>query len=241
MNILAFDTCFSACSAAVSGGPAGGIVSEHRLLETGHAEALLPMIERVMRAAGIAFSDLDRIVVTNGPGTFTGVRTAVAAARALALATRAEIVAVSSLCPIARAAIDAHSIGAQTGILVAMDARKGDVYAQVFDGAGNALTEPQVSTPAVAVSLMPDTLLLAIGNVTSAVTSAAIEAGRQMALISPDADATLNTKTPDAKFLLAVDSRQASQQAGPGAVRPLYLRAPDAKPQSDKALPWSKP
>ena len=89
MNVLAFDTCFSSCSVAVSAGREGGaprIEAEHLDMNTGHAEALIPMIERVVARAGIAVSEIDRIVVTNGPGTFTGIRTGVAAARALALA-----------------------------------------------------------------------------------------------------------------------------------------------------------
>ena len=239
MNILAFDTCFSACSAAVSSGPAGGIVSERLFLDTGHAEALLPMIERVMRAAGLAFADLDRIVVANGPGTFTGVRTGVAAARALALATRAEVVAVSSLWALAQAGLALRPLPPDNALLVAMDARKSEVYAQAFDASGASLCPPQVLTPELAAMLLPDKPMAIIGNAASAVADAASRAGRETTLISPDADATLSTIAPDARFLLTATCVHAPGEQR-SAVRPIYLRAPDAKPQSDKSLPWSK-
>ncbi len=239
MNVLAFDTCFSACSAAVSGSRAGGIVSEFQSLQTGHAEALLPMIERVMRAAGLAFADLDRIVVTNGPGTFTGVRTGVAAARALGLATQAEIVAVTSLWALAQAGLALRRLSPGGAMLVAMDARKSEVYAQVFDPDGAELCPPQVLTPDLAARLLPDKHLAIMGNAASAVADAASKANRETSLISQDADATLNTIAPDARFLLTATCVQLPGEERRDA-RPVYLRAPDAKPQSDKSLPWSK-
>ena len=90
MNVLAFDTCLGAVSVAVRWqGPGGDWLTRHahEARERGHAERLMPMIAEVMEDAGLAFSDLDRIAVTVGPGTFTGVRVGVAAARGLALAS----------------------------------------------------------------------------------------------------------------------------------------------------------
>ena len=83
MNILAFDTCFDACSVAVRRDD-GAVIAERVLMRRGHAEALLPMIERTMQAAGLSFGDLERIAVTHGPGTFTGTRVGMAAALGLA-------------------------------------------------------------------------------------------------------------------------------------------------------------
>ena len=100
MNILSLDTCFDACSVAAGRGlrsltPAIAFAFEP--MQKGHAERLLPMVEAVMAEAGLAFGALDRIAVSRGPGTFTGTRICVSAARALALATKAEIVSLSSL------------------------------------------------------------------------------------------------------------------------------------------------
>ena len=86
MNILAFDTCFGGCSVCVAV-RRGDVCRCAQLLmerfETGHAERLMPMIAEVMEQARLTSIDLGRIAVTVGPGTFTGVRVGVAAARAL--------------------------------------------------------------------------------------------------------------------------------------------------------------
>lgn len=235
MNLLAFDTCFSACSVAVSAGLIGGalrIEAEHREMDTGHAEALIPMIERVVAQAGLTASQIDRIVVTNGPGTFTGLRTGVAAARALALATGAEIVAVSSLWAIASSALHGGGSGAGLdALIVAMDARKAQLFVQVFDRAGRELDEPQLLTADQAAGLAPGLSVGIMGTGAAAVISASHAAGRVISLLDP---ATYSA-SPDAKHLLAAADR--SSMAGP--LLPQYLRPPDAKPQADKSLPWS--
>src|SRR5690606_4397524 len=115
MNILAFDTCFGACSAAMlwhdatpsgEGGAAGSrIVWRYEEMATGHAERLIPMIDEVLRESGQSLKTLDAIAVTEGPGTFTGIRVGVAAARGLALATALPIRATTSLHVIAHRAL----------------------------------------------------------------------------------------------------------------------------------------
>lgn len=238
MNILAFDTCFSACSAAATvarPGATARIVVRFREMETGHAEALMPMVGEVMAEAGLAFAALDRIVVTNGPGTFTGLRTGVAAARALALATGKPLVAVSSLWAIARAAIEAGpALAGDEAVLVAMDARKGQVFAQIVGAGDGELTEPLLVTPEAAAALRPERRLHAVGTAAQAVAAAAGLAGRQILLDRHGQPAT-QFHRPDASHLLAAACR--SSMSGP--LLPLYLRPPDAKPQADKSLPWS--
>ena len=85
MNVLAFDTCFDACSVAAGRGLrslAPSIVALYEPMSSGQAERLVPMIEEALAATGMTAGDLDRIAVTCGPGTFTGTRIAVSAARA---------------------------------------------------------------------------------------------------------------------------------------------------------------
>jgi tRNA threonylcarbamoyladenosine biosynthesis protein TsaB len=210
-------------------------------LETGHAEALMPMIAEVMTESGLGFAALDRIVVTSGPGTFTGVRTGIAAARALALATDKPVLAVSSLWAIARGAIATDpALGAighlhceDDAVLVAMDARKGQVYAQIFDVAGHALTEPMLLTADQAAGLLPERRLIAAGNAASLVVAMAREAGREIAEAATASTARIDQI--DAACLLAASERDAMV----GVPVPLYLRPPDARPQADKSLPWS--
>src|ERR1700704_4532298 len=87
MRVLAIDTALGACAAAVLDSGAGAILaSESLAMVRGHAEAVMPLIARVMDAARCEFSELDRIAVTVGPGSFTGLRVGISAVRGLALA-----------------------------------------------------------------------------------------------------------------------------------------------------------
>src|SRR4029450_9156377 len=87
MLILAIDTALDACAAAVLDTDTAKIIAqESQAMKRGHAAALMPLIARVMKAAGIAFTALDRIAVTKGPGSFTGLRVGLSAARGIALA-----------------------------------------------------------------------------------------------------------------------------------------------------------
>ncbi len=98
MRVLAIDTALAACSAAVLDTQQGGIIARESLpMLRGHAEALMPLIRRVMDEAGTAFRDLDRVVVTTGPGSFTGLRVGIAAARGIALAIDKPAVGLSTL------------------------------------------------------------------------------------------------------------------------------------------------
>lgn len=107
MRILAFDTCFGACSVAVvdlDGAIRNVIASRCELMATGHAERVLPMVQETMAAAACTFLQLDAIAVPHGPGTFTGVRTGIACARGLALASSLPVYTLSSLALLARTA-----------------------------------------------------------------------------------------------------------------------------------------
>ena len=99
MNILALDTSMGACSAAVlrADGAASSLHARQEAMARGHAEALMPMVAEVLAEAWIAARDLDLIAATEGPGSFTGVRIAIAAARGLALATGAKLYGTDSL------------------------------------------------------------------------------------------------------------------------------------------------
>src|SRR5438552_111182 len=97
MRLLAIDTALAACSAAVFDTDTGVIAGESLPMARGHAEALIPMVARVMAAASIGFDAIDRFAVTVGPGSFTGLRVGVSAARGLALAARKPAVGVTTL------------------------------------------------------------------------------------------------------------------------------------------------
>lgn len=242
MNILAFDTCFAACSAAVAKqlDPIGLAPDEPQGLwepmETGHAERLVAMIGEVMAAAELEFADLDRIAVTNGPGSFTGTRISIAAARALALSFSASIVTVSSLAVMAEGAAfrlarelsDARNSGiGEASLLIAVDARRGEVYVQQFQtGGADPVIEPSLMTLAQAAVLGGTGPLIVAGSAAAMVAEAAQAAGRHASAHLPDL-------LPDARYLCRL---AATIEPGNGAVKPLYLRPADAKPQTGKSI-----
>src|SRR5216683_17980 len=102
MRVLAIDTALDACSAAVLDMSRGGITASETLaMARGHAEALMPLIARVMDQAEIEFTELDRIAVTTGPGSFTGLRVGISATRGIALAAGKPAIGLSTLAGLA--------------------------------------------------------------------------------------------------------------------------------------------
>jgi len=220
MNILAFDTSFGACSVAVGIGFGGLQPSTfHRCepMETGHAERLVPMIGEVMSEAGLAFTGLDRIAVTAGPGTFTGSRTGIAAARALALSIGCPTVGLSSLEVIA-----AGVCGSVDRVAVVVDARRSEVYLQLFDRpTGATLCPPRIVSTIAAAHIAFEGRFTLAGTGSAAVAAAAGDHGLAIGLADPGL-------LPSAEHMLALAACAAPAQE---PLRPLYLRAPDAKPQ----------
>src|ERR1700731_2627304 len=98
MLILAIDTALDACAAGVLDTDAGRLIAqESQAMKRGHAEALMPLIARVIKEAGIAFASLDRIAATPGPGSFPGLRVGLSAARGIALAADKPVVGLTTL------------------------------------------------------------------------------------------------------------------------------------------------
>ena len=206
MKILAIDTSMAACSAAVYDGSV--LASQWQAMDRGHAEAIAPMVKTVMTAAGLRFAEIGRIAVTIGPGTFTGVRIGLAMARGLGLALDIPVIGIDTL-----SAIAANGGATQLPLLVAADARRGEVYAALFCG-GRMLRPPAVLP--IAQLDIPDGALIA-GTAADAVIVGRSDLARAHGGDLPDA----------AKF-----ARLAVLAPAPGGMpAPLYLRSPDAKPQ----------
>jgi tRNA threonylcarbamoyl adenosine modification protein YeaZ len=164
--------------------------------------------------------------VTRGPGSFTGVRAGIAAARGLALGCGAEVVGAGSLEVMAQACLDRLS-GAERerGFLIAHDARRGELYVQRFSPDGKAVSAPALASLAEAPILAAQAGVVA-GSGAQLLAREAAQAGVEVLARLPDL-------LPDAAHL----ARVASHLSAPaGAVGPLYLRPPDARPQTDKAL-----
>jgi len=225
MLILAIDTALAACAAAVFDTDGAKILASEILpMARGHAEALMPLVARVMDRADIAFSELDRIAVTTGPGSFTGLRVGISAARGIALASGRPAVGVSTL-----AAYAAPHIANEGGdsVVAAIDARHGHVYLQVLAGAGRTLVGPQIASVDEAVR--------------AATAAPARLVGSGAALIAaawpPDIAAPVLVAPEDAPGIAWVARLGAAAANTDVAPTPLYLRAPDARPQDAARLP----
>ena len=205
MAILVIDTCLAACQV--------GIVHAGRLIagasepmERGHQERLAPMAAEVMAGAGLAFSDIAKIAVTLGPGSFTGLRVGLAFAKGLHVAAGAPLAGIGTL-----AALAAIAEGVAAGVI---DARRGLVYFQAFDG-GRPLGEPDIAPIAEAVEALNGLARLTLVGPGAVLLASAL----------PRAE-ILNRAAPDLAALAGLAER-AEATDDP---RPLYLRAPDARP-----------
>jgi tRNA threonylcarbamoyladenosine biosynthesis protein TsaB len=185
----------------------------------GQAEKLLPMVDAVMRAAGLSASALDIIGVTIGPGSFTGIRVGLAAARGIALATDAQLIGVTGF-----EAVAAGLTGPVHGgfLLIALESRREDLYIQIFDHARNSLGDPTATMPAALYEALNGIIgaapLLIAGDAAQRVAS--ILAQRPDTIVADD-------PAPDAAGVLrAVLRRQRLCMLRPRPL-PLYLRPPD--------------
>lgn len=208
MALLVIDTCLAACQVGVAEG--GRLIAgASEAMERGHQERLAPMAGEVMTRAGVAFADLAKIVVTIGPGSFTGLRVGLAFAKGLHLAAGAPLAGIGTLAALAETAVGDGPVAAL------IDARRGHVYVQAFD-AGREVTQPDILP-------LPE-----------ATTRLQRLAGWPFAVVGPGAP--LMTPAAGAARIaeIAAPSLEAlarlGERAAPAAdLRPLYLRAPDAK------------
>jgi tRNA threonylcarbamoyladenosine biosynthesis protein TsaB len=229
MLILAIDTALDACSAAVLDTNAGKVIAqESRPMKRGHAEALMPLIARVMEASGMAFTSLDRIAVTTGPGSFTGLRVGLSAARGIALAAGKAVVGLTTLTAYAAPIV---SESGEHPIISAIDARHDHVYFQVVSGDGGSLIRPQVAPVEEVLGASRFGAPHLVGN------AAEILADRWPA----DAPAPLKVDPQPAPDIAWVAWLGAAVSPDTAPARPYYLRAPDAKPPKDPLRNASQP
>ncbi len=225
MRVLAIDTALAACSAALLDTEYGGIVASDSLPMTrGHAEALMPLLQRVMDQAGMAFTDIDRIAVTTGPGSFTGLRVGIAAARGIALAADKPAVGVSTLSAFAAPHMAADD---RFPVVAAIDARHAHIYLQVFSAAGRTLTAPRLAALREGVQAAAATPSCIVGSAAQHVAAALSQ--NDAAPVTVDA-----RPAPDIAWVARMGAVVPEDQSPP---KPQYLRAPDAQPQNAAQLP----
>jgi tRNA threonylcarbamoyladenosine biosynthesis protein TsaB len=220
-RVLAFDCSGASCSAAlwVEGRLAAERFAE---MERGQAETLMPQIQAVMAESGLDFPALDALATTIGPGSFTGLRLGLAAARGLALAAERPIVAMTSF----EALLAGLPADAQPGrpVAIAIDSRRGPVFAQLFWPDHAPLGPPASVEPADFDRWLPPGEVLVLADRTA------------------DLPATSPGRTVWRAAIRATDVARLAARLGPAGIgrlapAPLYLRAPDVTAPKKRGAP----
>ena len=239
MRLLAFDTATPATTVALAVGPDDIREARDdppRGMRPRHTSELLPLALRLLAAGGVGWSELDRVAVGVGPGTFTGLRIGLASARALAGALAVPLVGVSTAASLALGAWDEARARGCEHVAAVIDARRGEVFAAVWPMAGEGVNPAAyVAHPASAVFSPRAMAPTDLADVLAELGPGALAAGdgavafrdvlqRSGAVIADD-DAGVNRVSARHHCRLAAYL----PDSAPGDVRPDYLRAPDAQ------------
>jgi tRNA threonylcarbamoyl adenosine modification protein YeaZ len=224
MRVLAIDTALEACSVAILDTDHSDVgVHESVPMQRGHAEALMPLIARVLDRAQLAFAALDRVAVTTGPGSFTGLRVGIAAARGIALAAGKPAIGLSTLAAFAAPFI---AVDDTLPVVVAIDARHDHVYLQVFGPGGRTVVAPRVAPLREALRVSATGAPRITGT-----------AANKLAALWPAGEraptAVEQRSAPNIDWVARLGAAATDTGTPP---KPLYLRAPDAHPQDAMQL-----
>jgi tRNA threonylcarbamoyladenosine biosynthesis protein TsaB len=177
-----------------------------------------------MEKSGIAFDALDRVAVTVGPGSFTGLRVGISAARAIALSISRPAVGISTLSAFAAPHMAADD---STPVVAVIDARHQQVYLQVFGPGGRTLVGPRITSVREAVRAASTGAVRIVGSAAKIVAAAWTSKEHKPALVEA-------RSAPDIEWVARLGGAAIADQA---PARPQYLRAPDAQPQDAASLP----
>ncbi|MEP2937405.1 MAG: tRNA (adenosine(37)-N6)-threonylcarbamoyltransferase complex dimerization subunit type 1 TsaB [Gilvibacter sp.] len=159
--ILCIETATTNCSVALSIDGSASVLIEDFNTSYSHGERLQPYLDQVLQKAGLGYSDLDAIAVSQGPGSYTGLRIGVSAAKGLCFSLDIPLIAIDTLSSLAR------QVKTSQGTIIAMlDARRMEVYSRVFDSEYNALNDvaPVVLTPESYSAYLEQGTVLFVGN-----------------------------------------------------------------------------
>lgn len=221
MRILAVDTALGLCSALVMDTATDHIIARESVpMDRGHAEALMPLIERLMTNVPEGFSSLSRIATTVGPGSFTGLRVGLSAARAMALATSLPVVGITTLSAFAAPFLAADNT---RNVASVIDARHQHVYLQISGDHGRIIVPPCIIPLVEAEALVLSAEARIVGSAASLFANLA-ETSQSKLICEPD------QAGPDCEWVARLAAFANPEDARP---IPLYLRPPDAVPQQN--------
>ena len=219
MNYLAIDASTEACSVALSTN--GNVISRFELCPQSHSLLLLPMVDEVLKEAGLKVADLDGLIFGRGPGSFTGVRIGIGVAQGLAFSGELPVVGVSTLQAMAQQVFAKHG---HTEVIAAIDARMGEVYSGFFSLDENNLMTEKLAETVIKPELLAEhyqalnTPSYGVGTgwdaYAESLSSLASNAG-DIEILYPHAEAMLTIGIPQLEAGLGVSAEQA---------QPVYVR-----------------
>ena len=220
MRVLAVDTALEACSACVFDAARSMVLAQESApMQRGHAEALIPLLERIVGAAG-GFHLLNRVVVTTGPGSFTGLRVAISAGRTIAMALKIPCVGIGTLAAIAAPYVGAPGVGSVASVI---DAKHGNIYFELVNARGLSMIEPRYMSAREAARSLGGGMVKIAGPAAHLLGQEARAVGAAFSLADPG-------PSPDIVWVARLGALADPNQAVP---RPTYLKAVDAKPQTE--------
>ena len=217
MKLLVLDTATEACSVALEND--GAITARFEICPQQHSQRLLPMVDEVLKDAGITLKELDALAFGRGPGSFTGVRIATGMIQGLALGTGLRVAGISTLHAMAQQAFAETD---KNVFACALDARMGEVYFAIYTRAEQGVTllvEEQVCPPEHAVEL------LAAISEPYATLGTGWEAYEVLnALKGQDVEVTITLPAAEFMVPVAIDDVQKGAVSDAATVKPVYLR-----------------
>lgn len=224
MRVLAIDTALGQCAACIlDTEEAVPVAAESIAMERGHAESLLPLLDRLVSGVEGGFESLDRVAVTVGPGSFTGLRIGIAAARAIGVATDRPVIGVTTLSALLAPLVQ----GSRSRLVIgAIDARGGRVWVQAIAPSGSLIIPPSLLTIREVVRLAGSGSLVIVG-------SGAPALAREASAVGLDARLHPSPPVPDTAWVARIGAAADPEAALP---KPLYLAPPDARPQDGSRL-----
>ena len=193
----------------------------------GHAERLMGLLGEVLEDAGLKYKEIDQIVATSGPGSFTGIRVGLATARGLALGLGIEAIGINVLEAIAYQHNNSGS-DSTTPILVAMDAKRSEIFMQLYSDTGEQLSEPMAVPNDQLADKIPGEPIRIAGSANHIIADAIADSN-----IHQSSEFYSDQSAANIEFVARLAAQPLS---GPLYPTPLYLRSADAKPQNNFAV-----